>query len=188
MKIEKLISGAIDNDVKSQEKLYQLTYHHLFNVPMRYASHKSEAIEIFNIGMLSIFNSLKRFHIEKDYFPWASRILIHKSIDFVRSKNLYTKNIFPIIDENEMHHLEHENLSELEDEFLIKALHSLPDQERLVFSLYVIDEYSHDEISTEIQISSTYSRWLLYSAKKKLKNIITNSGKEYKIMIKNESI
>ena len=53
--------------------------------------------------------------------------------------------------------------------FLLKLVQELPDKYRLVFNLYVLDSYSHKEISKMLNISEGTSKSNLSRARKKLK-------------------
>ena len=64
-------------------------------------------------------------------------------------------------------------LSQLETEAIIGLVQSLPDKERLVFSLYEIDGYSHVDIEKECNINQNTSKWLLAKAKKELRKKVS---------------
>ena len=53
-------------------------------------------------------------------------------------------------------------------------MQALPPQYRLVFNLYVMEEYSHKEIAAELGITESTSRANLARAKEKLKDMIRN--------------
>ncbi|MFT5891718.1 MAG: RNA polymerase sigma factor (sigma-70 family), partial [Dokdonia sp.] len=74
-----------------------------------------------------------------------------------------------------------ENVSEVDVEveeesvpldYLLRIIQELPDRYRMVFNLYVLDGYSHKEISGLLEISEGTSKSNLARARKILKNKI----------------
>ena len=73
------------------------------------------------------------------------------------------------IDEVEEIDLEEENLSV---HFLLNLVQQLPDRYRLIFNLFVLDNYSHKEISEMLKISLGTSKSNLSRARQILKKQI----------------
>ena len=74
---------------------------------------------------------------------------------------------------------------EIEDQvipldFLMKIIQELPDRYRLVFSMYVLDNYPHREISEMLGVSEGTSKSNLSRARKILKNKIEDYCSEFK--------
>jgi RNA polymerase sigma factor (sigma-70 family) len=70
-----------------------------------------------------------------------------------------------------------EDAVELDDEeisldYLMQIIHELPDQYRIVFSLYVLDDYSHQEISEMLSITTGTTKSNLHRARLLLKEKI----------------
>ena len=70
-----------------------------------------------------------------------------------------------------------DEIVELEDKdvelsFLLKIIQELPDRYRLIFNLYVMDGYNHNEIAEMLKISSGTSKSNLHRAKLILKEKI----------------
>jgi RNA polymerase sigma-70 factor (ECF subfamily) len=62
--------------------------------------------------------------------------------------------------------------SQMGIEEILKILDSLPENQRVVFNLSVLDGYSHAEISRELNIMESHSRTLLTRARTALQDII----------------
>ena len=91
------------------------------------------------------------------------------------------QNIFEIVSENiaEEETVEIDN-DEISLEFLTQIIQELPDRYRLVFNLYVIDDYSHKEIAEMLNINIGTSKSNLARAKGILKEKI-ELNKNYSI-------
>jgi len=57
-------------------------------------------------------------------------------------------------------------------EEILRLIQELPDRYRQVFNLYVLEEYSHQEIAEALQISPGTSKSNLSRAREKLKEMI----------------
>lgn len=64
-------------------------------------------------------------------------------------------------------------------DFLLEKIQQLPDRYRLVFNLYVLDNFSHKEISEMLQISEGTSKSNLSRARKLLKQELENKPQEH---------
>ncbi len=83
------------------------------------------------------------------------------------------QNVFEIVSEN----IPDEENVEIDEEnipldFLTKIIQELPDRYRLVFNLYVLDDYSHKEIAEMLDINIGTSKSNLARAKGILKQKI----------------
>ena len=72
-----------------------------------------------------------------------------------------------VVDPNALH-----AISALSEKELIEMIKRLPEGYRIVFNLYVIEGYSHDEIAAMLNIESVTSRSQLAKARKMLQKQI----------------
>jgi RNA polymerase sigma-70 factor (ECF subfamily) len=100
---------------------------------------------------------------------WLSKIVINTSIDKFRTNNRNinydTQETFLVPDDSPG------VVAQLAAKDILKLLNLLPDIQRLVFSLYEIEGYSHDEISALLRIPENTSRVYLARAKKRLREL-----------------
>jgi len=64
--------------------------------------------------------------------------------------------------------------SEYTSEDLMKALNSLPEQYKLVFNLFCIENHSHADVAQLLSVDEKTSRTRLFRAKKMLKDYLVN--------------
>jgi len=110
---------------------------------------------------------------------WTRRIAINYIIDEFRKNSNYKKLIEPAeVSVYENHLLiEDEFENTIEKELIIEAVEKLPEMNRAVFNLYVIDGYKHEEIGKLLGISSSTSKVHLHRAKKTLREFINEVRK-----------
>jgi RNA polymerase sigma-70 factor (ECF subfamily) len=78
----------------------------------------------------------------------------------------------------ESYFYEEDSLSALSEKEILTLINNLPDGYRLVFNLYVIEGYKHDEIAELLKINSGTSRSQLAKARNMLQKQILEMNKE----------
>jgi RNA polymerase sigma-70 factor (ECF subfamily) len=110
---------------------------------------------------------------------WTRKIAINYIIDEFRKNSRYKNLIEPTevsVYENQML-IEDEFENTIDTEQIVEAVEKLPEMNRAVFNLYVIDGYKHEEIGKLLGISSSTSKVHLHRAKKTLRTLIDDVRK-----------
>lgn len=178
MSIEQLINGCKKNDIEAQEQLYRHYAPKLFSVCLKYSRNYSEAQDNLQDGFLLIFEKIDQFAFKGSFEGWIKRVMINFILQQYRKEtflNLVHENIPEEVD------IEIENDTEIGTEYLMKIIQELPDRYRLVFNLYVIDGYSHQEIADMLSINIGTSKSNLSRAKMILKEKIESETGSKKI-------
>jgi RNA polymerase sigma factor (sigma-70 family) len=171
--INSLVLGCLKNSRQEQRALYELFYGYGLKISFRYAQNREEATEILNDAFLKVFNKIHQYDTTQPFKAWFRRVLIHAAIDYHRVHHKLTK----LIELEANHYLESEELPLpilTLDENVLPLLQALPPQYRLVFNLFVMEEYNHKEIAAQLGITESTSRSNLARAKEKLKEMILN--------------
>ncbi len=179
--IDKLIAGCAKGDRKSQQVIYEKFYTKMMGVCLRYASNKQEAQDLVHDGFLKVFEKISKYNYSGSFEGWIRRIMVNTSIDYYRkNKNVFTKDNQDFAN-FEGEEPEQDVLSQLRTEDIMKAVQSLSPGYRAVFNLYVVEGYSHKEVSDELGISVGTSKSNLAKAKKNLRRLFTKESKEQNI-------
>jgi len=144
----------------------------MYNTSLRIVNDTAEAEDIMQESFLDAFRRLDSYTGEGSFGSWLKRIVINNSLDAIR-KNKESVSIegdsldFPeIIEENREEELQY-RVSEVKE-----AIAKLPEDYRVVLSLFLLEGYDHEEISEILQISNNTSRTRFVRAKQKLLNIL----------------
>lgn len=168
MNLEELIKSCIKQNRQAQEELYNLYKKTLFLLCLKYCSNQAEAEDNLHNTFIVIFTNIKKFDNKGSFEGWIKRITINKAISSY--KNNY--HLTPIKDDFEDQiYVDVNEINCSLDEMLL-MIQELPNQYRLVFSLYELDEYSHKEIAEMLSISENTSKSNLNRAKAILKEKI----------------
>jgi RNA polymerase sigma factor (sigma-70 family) len=175
VELQKIIAGCLQQNRKHQKMLYKAFYCFAMGICLRYAANRYEAAQIVNQGFLKIFTNLHKFDTDRPIIHLFGRIMINTSVDYYRSNLKLSLNEDPDVTEN----IDHNDLPDqnLNYHDLLGMLQQLPNGYRIVFNLFAIEGFSHEEISTELEISTDTSRSNLFKAREKLKIMILNSGR-----------
>ena len=165
---EQLRRGCLTGDRRARELFYRRFYGKLVGIPRRYVGNTEDANAVLNQAFLRIFQSLEQYREEGSFSGWLSTIVFRTTMSHLRSQQRQQ----PTLSIEEAYH-EPPCGSGIKDQHDVEAIYAeiarLPTALRSVFSLYVIDNFSHDEISKILQISVANSRWRLNQARAKLR-------------------
>ena len=118
--------------------------------------------------MFKIFKSLGKYDSKQDFYGWSYKIILNTSIDHLR-KQIKEDNNLEIEKKQHIGAELNEGMNKLEADDIFKHIQSLNENERLIFCMFEIEGYSHKEISESLKISVSFSKWVLYNAKKRLR-------------------
>lgn len=173
MDLENCIKSCIRQNRKAQEQLYQLYKKTLFTLSLKYCANASDAEDNLHNAFIEIFTSIHKFDKRGSFEGWIKRITINKAIDN------YKKKLFdnPMSEYSLCDSTLDEDELDISVDFLLTIIQELPHQYRLVFNLYELDDYSHQEIAEMLSISVNTSKSNLHRAKLILKQKIKEKHK-----------
>ena len=142
---------------------------------LKYSRTYQDAQDTLQDSFIMIFKDIKKFKHKGSFEGWAKRVTINVALQKFRKKSILK---FDKIEENQL--TEEEITVDVDEEnislsFLLSLINELPPKYQLVFNLYVLDGYSHQEISDLLNISTGTSKSNLFRARKLLQNKINNS-------------
>jgi len=181
LSLNQLIENCKINDTKAQSELYKLFSSKLFSICLKYSRNYAEAEDNLQDAFVTIFKKIEQYKSKGSFEGWLKRITINTALQCYR-----TQGVFDIVND----HLIEDVAITIEDEdnisldYLLKIIQELPDRYRLVFNLYVMDGYSHQDIAEMLKITTGTSKSNLARARQILKDKIT----DYKTRLKSQSL
>lgn len=168
MSLEQLIINCKKNDAKAQSQIYKLFSSQLFSLCLKYSKNYAEAQDNLQDSFVTIFKKIDQFSNKGSLEGWMKRITINTALQRYRSVG-----VFDIVNEDQIEDVAIEIYEEdISLDFLLSIIQDLPDRYRLVFNLYVLDGYSHQEIADMMNISTGTSKSNLARARMILKDKI----------------
>lgn len=169
-----LLEGCRRNNRKSQLQVYNLYYKAMFNTAFRIVKNSAEAEDIMQEAFLTAFRKIEDYKGDATLGAWLKRIVVNRAIDQFNKKqqlvSLDEVSDIPAIEDNNENYLE--ILSYKIDQIRF-GIERLPDDDRIVLSLFLLEGYDHDEISEILNISNNASRTRFSRAKQRLRELLS---------------
>ena len=166
-----VIEGCKKQEHRHQKMIYAHYYGYALKIVFRYIYRYEEAVLVVNDGFVKVFRNMEKFSpepqipVEQALMGWMRRIMINVAIDALRKDNLVPEigGIPDYVWE------EPDNTQAADQRLLYKELitciKNLAPLHRIVFNLYVIDGYSHNEIAVLLNIAPGTSKSNLFRAR-----------------------
>ena len=166
-----LIVACKKKDQKAQMELYQRFHTPLYQAAFGILKKPEDALDAMQEGLIIAFDKLSQFEGKGSFEGWLRKIVIRKSIALYHQKKRFisldaSKEEIPQPEEEEQISVSPQNINAQQ---LGLALDRLKDHYALILKLYYLEGYSHQEISSIMNWSSSKSRTLLSRAKTALK-------------------
>jgi RNA polymerase sigma factor (sigma-70 family) len=158
-----LLDGCRRHDRHAQRFLFEHFSARMLSLCCRYVKDKMEAEDIMLIGFTKVFDRIRQFKEDGSFEGWIRRIMVNESLTYLRrNKSMYLETDIGVA-ECEPNYDKLDTALEADD--LIQLISELPAGYRIVFNLYAIDGYSHQEIATQLGISENTSKSQLSRAR-----------------------
>ncbi len=169
-----ILEGCRVNNPVSQKLLYRHFFGYSMNICLRFSKCKEAAEEILNDAFLKVFQNIDKYNDQFPFRPWLRKILINTAIDYYRVHQNHTK-ILLLKDMTDMAIAEMPKIFPKDD--ALPIVQQLPPAYRMVFNLYVMEDYKHHEIAEMLSINIGTSKSNLSRAKVKLQSILSKRNK-----------
>ncbi|MCR5758912.1 MAG: sigma-70 family RNA polymerase sigma factor [Bacteroidales bacterium] len=166
-----LIEGCRSGDRLSQKALYDALSRKMFAVCLRYMGDREAAEDVLQDGFVTLFSKLDSFSGAGSFEGWARKIFVNTALMSLRRKDVLrnTEEVdaaFGISSESPT------PVQQIGYRELMKLVSELPPGFRTVFNMYVIEGYSHKEISEALGVTEVTSRSQLQRARMLLQDKI----------------
>lgn len=143
---------------------------------MRYASNEAEAEDILQDGFIKVFRKLDTWSQKGPLGAWIRRVIVNTAAQAYRdSKNLRLSTDLEQVD----FFLEGDDnvFDQLSAKELMLKIQQLPPGYRVVFNMYAVEGYTHQEIGETLEISAGTSKSQYSRAKAWLRKMIEEEEK-----------
>lgn len=185
-KLKAIVEGCVRDERKCQKMIFEMYYGKMMSTCLRYITDRDEAQDVLQDGFIKVFNSISKFDFNGSFEGWVRRIIVNTAIDHIRKKK---KNIFQVTDHEfimnnyteEADEKENESIyANLKKDEIVDAIKQLSPAYRTVFSMYVIDGYSHQQIADLLNINIGTSKSNLAKARMNLQKVLKEKLKNFK--------
>jgi len=165
-----IIRAAQKNEALAQEQLFGIYAPKMMAVCRWYLTEKTLAEDALLQGFYKAFSRLEQLEDLEKFLPWLRRIMVNESLTLLRHQKAKRFVNIELVDfaletsETIDNHLSHLDLDQL--------VNQLPQSQRLVFRLFVVEGFSHKEIAQKLDITLVHSKVLLSRARKNLQQYL----------------
>jgi RNA polymerase sigma factor (sigma-70 family) len=175
-KLDIILEGCKKGKRSSQELLYRRFAPAMYGLALQYASCEEDARDILQEGFLKVYRKLGQVKNPAAFPGWIRRVMINTALEKYRGQVVIQR--LDEVREEEDSGAGDEVFDLLGCQELVALIQTLTPKYRMVFNLYAIEGYSHQEISQELGISVGTSKSNLSRARAILKEkIIKIHGK-----------
>ena len=169
---EELIRGCIRGEATCQKELFNRYASRMLGVCHRYARNAADAEDILQDAFIKIFDKMSQFKFEGSFEGWIRRIMVNTALKKY-SLRRYEKEVvgYEVKDRDE-DAMEPSAYAHLSQKDILDLINNLPDGYRLIFNLYVIEGFQHEEIAEMLNIQPGTSRSQLVKARSMLQKQI----------------
>jgi RNA polymerase sigma-70 factor, ECF subfamily len=172
--LESVIAACLANNSQAQRALIKMFLGFVKSIAMRYTIHNEGSEEIINDSFLKVFHNLKKYDNTQPFKAWLRTIVVHTAIDFYRKNVKYSK--YEDYEKVNVLDLNDDILSKISADEILALVQKLPPSYKMVFTLYVIEGYTHREIADMLGIKEGTSKSNLQDARIKLQHMILKAN------------
>lgn len=165
----KIIKLAVENNRQAQQQIYSKFSSKMLSVCRQYIKDIQLAEDVMITAFMKVFTNLKNFEHKGSFEGWIRRIMVNECISYLRvqKKVKFAEDEFFV----------EESFNEIDSQFTVEQIQflidALPDGYKMVFNLYAIEGYKHNEIAKMLGINEGTSKSQLSHARKMLQTQIT---------------
>ncbi len=180
-----ILSGCINNNRRDQKHLYEQYYGYCLKIVFRYIFRYDKATDVVNDGFIKVFTKLHSFHydnpenLQRILMGWMRTIMVNTAIDQLR-KDSFLPEIGSISEDIWLNDKSQSADQSLLYKDLINQVKKLPPAYRIVFNMYVIDGYTHQEIANQLRVAVGTSKSNLFKARALLQDFIKKNNAQVK--------
>lgn len=161
---QQIIALCRQNDRSAQKALYDSLSPKMYAVCLRYMPDRGSAQDVLQDGFLTLFSKLDTYSGDGSFEGWARKIFVNTALMALRKADILKQSE----DIDAAWDVSSDGTSAVQDityKELLSLIAGLPTGFRTVFNMFVIEGYSHKEISEALGITEATSRSQLQRAR-----------------------
>lgn len=171
---DQIILGCQRNDRQSQKNLYDNYSGQMYSICLRYCHDQASAADALQEGFIKVYRYINSYKHTGNLYSWIRTIIIRSCFDQIKKeKENFSIGVEQIESIDPNYELDF-HFDEYAYNKIIEILQTIPQGYKMVFSMFVLDEMSHSEIASILEISESTSRTQLYKARKLIQKKLTS--------------
>ena len=167
-----LVNECLKGNSKAQKALFDKFAPKMLSVCLRYMKNTEKAEDALQDGFIKVFVNLLNYKNNSGVLEgWIRRIIVNTCLDELKKNKKLLLNVS--VEEVE-YKLESNDFvqEQMMADDLMKLIQNMPEGYRVVFNMFAIEGYAHQEIATQLGISESTSKSQYLRARAYLKQRI----------------
>ncbi|MCG9697752.1 RNA polymerase sigma factor [Shewanella sp. Isolate11] len=161
-----LITQAKQGDKAAFHELYKLHHRRVYALCFRLAGQPDLAEEATQETFVRLWQKLPLFDGQSQFSTWLHSLTVNQALTTIKKQKSFWARMIPA------EHAAETGGTDLHYEVLDKLLLRLPERARMVFVLFALEGYQHDEIARRLNIAPGTSKAQYHRAKQLLQEMI----------------
>ncbi|KAA0993340.1 RNA polymerase sigma factor [Dyadobacter aurulentus] len=168
------------------EATYRRNIGKMIGICCRYTQDRQTAEDLAHDAFVIAIDKVSSFENRGPFEAWLRQIVVNVALQYLRAQKQQEKlgqNAYPAIYDHHHEESPDNDLNAFSEQELLSVIGQLPEHHRLVFNLYVIDNFTHAQIAAQLGISEGTSKSHLARARKKIRvllHLLLTNNKERK--------
>lgn len=174
----------IESTTKFWEAIYSRNIGKMIGICYRYTANRQLAEDLAHDAFLKAIDNAGSFKGEGVFEGWLRRVVVNHVLTYIRDQKRHKRIDDWLRDEPHVVHPDENNVitdpsedTDFSMQELLDVINDLPEHHRLVFNLYVIDDFKHAQIAEALGISEGTSKSHLARARKKIRQLLAEDKK-----------
>jgi len=174
---EKLIDEMKQGSHEAFERCYRLFSSQIYTVIIKVCRNEETAGELLQDTFLEVFESINCYKFNQSFAAWIKKIAFNKTLNFIkRNQRMVLMDEMP----EEVELVECLPSKQTIDSQLIeKVFEHISEIERLILWLFIVEQYSHEEIAVLVSKTPSYSKSIVSRTLKKIRLTAEVKGHAY---------
>jgi RNA polymerase sigma-70 factor (ECF subfamily) len=166
-----LVNECLKGNSRAQKALFDKFAPKMLSVCLRYMKNIEKAEDALQDGFIKVFVNLLNYNNSGVLEGWIRRIIVNTCLDELKKNKKLLLNVS--VEEVE-YKLESNDFvqEQMMADDLMKLIQDMPAGYRVIFNMFAIEGYAHQEIATQLGISESTSKSQYLRARAYLKNRI----------------
>jgi RNA polymerase sigma-70 factor (ECF subfamily) len=164
------IRRAINGDERALRAIWTQHAPRIDALVRRLVGDPDQAADVAQEVWIQIFRALPGYRGDSQFSTWAHRIAVNRTLNALRSLRRVSR--FEVDIEEDSSTVEHDGDRSMLAQTIDEAVQKLSPGARHVFVLHDVEGYTHEEIATELGITSGGSKSQLFKARAKLRRLL----------------
>lgn len=165
-----LVRACQNGSVTAFESLYQSHHRRVYGLCFRMLANTSSAEDVCQEVFVQVWQTISKFKFESKFSTWLHSVATYVVLSHIRKQKTWLQKVFSIEEQTLPEQgQEMPELSNLDQKIL-----QLPERARMVFVLFAIEGYRHEEIAQMLKINVGSSKSQYHRARQLLQEMLDN--------------